>query len=106
MPSRVPSPTSIRRTIFCTVTLRAALISSLCLSLHTGFLIQTRSYLSDPNPPVTIAPPGQPQENMAGSTAILSRYQEAQTIAHKDRQRGIEMFNQIGLSLPFPVTLF
>ena len=33
---------------------------------------------------------------MAGSTAILSRYQEAQTIAHKDRQRGIDLFSQIG----------
>jgi hypothetical protein len=33
---------------------------------------------------------------MAGSTAILSRYQEAQTIANKDKQKGIEMFNQIG----------
>ena len=37
---------------------------------------------------------------MAGSTAILSRYQEAQTIAHKDRQRGIDLFSQIGESLP------
>lgn len=38
---------------------------------------------------------------MAGSTAILSRYQEAQTIANKDKQRGIEMFNQIGESAVF-----
>lgn len=42
---------------------------------------------------------------MAGSTAILSRYQEAQTIANKDRQRGIEMFNQIGMFCLPPVLL-
>lgn len=33
---------------------------------------------------------------MAGSTAILLRYQEAQSIATQDRQRGIEIYNQIG----------
>jgi len=32
---------------------------------------------------------------MAGSTAILLRYQEAQSIATQDRQRGIEIYNQI-----------
>lgn len=57
-----------------------------------------------------IAPPGQvpavsESGSMAGSTAILTRYQEAQTIAHKDRQRGIEMFNQIGQSFCFELCI-
>lgn len=33
---------------------------------------------------------------MAGATAIMSVYQEAQAAATKDRQRGIDMYNQIG----------
>lgn len=34
--------------------------------------------------------------DMSGATAILSRYQEAQSMATKDRQKGIEIYNQIG----------
>lgn len=33
---------------------------------------------------------------MSGATAIINQYHQAQSTASKDKQRGIEMYNQIG----------
>lgn len=36
------------------------------------------------------------RKEMAGATAIMSSYEQAQATANKDRQQGIEMYNKIG----------
>ena len=61
-----------------------------CLFLLSHFLKRLNSFTST----------GRccPFETMAGATAILSFYQEAQMWATKDRQKGIELYNQIGMS--------